>query len=93
MMGQAKTYQAKPWFWSDQYDTTLQIAGLNTGYGSVITREGERVSAEPRSGILRIQSSLQWTQPMIHAPICLAKDGLRRASRLLPRMSRTPMWT
>ena len=27
---------ALPWFWSDQYDLKLQIAGLNTGYDEVI---------------------------------------------------------
>ncbi|MBJ2152770.1 NAD(P)/FAD-dependent oxidoreductase [Paracoccus sp. IB05] len=39
MLGAAKAYQAKPWFWSDQYDLKLQIAGLNIGYDRVITRE------------------------------------------------------
>lgn len=41
MLGAGKAYQAKPWFWSDQYDTKLQIAGLNTGYDRVVTRQGE----------------------------------------------------
>lgn len=31
-------YVAKPWFWSDQYDVKLQIAGLNAGYDQVETR-------------------------------------------------------
>jgi len=39
MLGAAKPYQAKPWFWSDQYDVKLQIAGLNTGYDQVVTRQ------------------------------------------------------
>ena len=38
IMGGDKDYVAKPWFWSDQYDVKLQIAGLNTGYDRVITR-------------------------------------------------------
>ena len=38
IMGADKEYTAKPWFWSDQYDVKLQIAGLNTGYDRVITR-------------------------------------------------------
>jgi 3-phenylpropionate/trans-cinnamate dioxygenase ferredoxin reductase subunit len=38
IMGAAKDYIAKPWFWSDQYDVKLQITGLNTGYDRVITR-------------------------------------------------------
>lgn len=38
LMGAEKKYLAKPWFWSDQYDIKLQIAGLNTGYDHVVTR-------------------------------------------------------
>ena len=41
MLGAAKDYIAMPWFWSDQYDVKLQIAGLNTGYDDVVTRQGE----------------------------------------------------
>lgn len=41
IMGAGKTYVPKPWFWSDQYDCKLQIAGLNTGYDRVVTRAGE----------------------------------------------------
>jgi 3-phenylpropionate/trans-cinnamate dioxygenase ferredoxin reductase subunit len=31
-------YSQVPWFWSDQYDLKLQIAGLSTGYDDVIIR-------------------------------------------------------
>jgi 3-phenylpropionate/trans-cinnamate dioxygenase ferredoxin reductase subunit len=41
MLGADKAYEARPWFWSDQYDTKLQIAGLNTGYDQIITRTGD----------------------------------------------------
>lgn len=41
MLGAARPYQAKPWFWSDQYETKLQIAGLNTGYDHIVTRAGD----------------------------------------------------
>ena len=41
IMGAEKDYVAKPWFWSDQYDVKLQIAGLNTGYDRVVTRQAE----------------------------------------------------
>ena len=37
-MGAARDYVPAPWFWSDQYDTKLQIAGLNTGYDQIVTR-------------------------------------------------------
>jgi 3-phenylpropionate/trans-cinnamate dioxygenase ferredoxin reductase subunit len=32
MLGAGEDYVPHPWFWSDQYDVKLQIAGLNTGY-------------------------------------------------------------
>lgn len=40
IMGAGKEYVAKPWFWSDQYDVKLQIAGLNSGYDKVVARVG-----------------------------------------------------
>lgn len=39
--GDAAPYAAKPWFWSDQYDTKLQIVGLSTGYDRIVERTGE----------------------------------------------------
>ena len=41
MLGAGKDYAPKPWFWSDQYDAKLQIAGLNTGYDQTVLRPGE----------------------------------------------------
>lgn len=41
MSGTMQDYIATPWFWSDQYDVKLQIAGLNTGYDHVVTRQGD----------------------------------------------------
>lgn len=39
ILGAQISYIPKPWFWSDQYDVKLQIAGLNTGYDQVVTRK------------------------------------------------------
>ena len=41
LMGADKDYVPQPWFWSDQYDVKLQIAGLNTGYDRIVTRQGD----------------------------------------------------
>lgn len=41
LCGKDKPYAALPWFWSDQYDMKLQIAGLNQGYDQVVVR-GDR---------------------------------------------------
>jgi 3-phenylpropionate/trans-cinnamate dioxygenase ferredoxin reductase subunit len=36
--GKEKHYSQVPWFWSDQYDLKLQIAGLSTGYDDIVIR-------------------------------------------------------
>lgn len=41
MLGANRPYLAKPWFWSDQFDAKLQIAGLNTGHDRVVARHAE----------------------------------------------------
>lgn len=46
IMGAGKDYVAKPWFWSDQYDVKLQIAGLNTGYDRTVVRPGDKPGSQ-----------------------------------------------
>ena len=47
-------YSEVPWFWSDQYDLKLQIAGLSTDYDDVIIRGNPawryRREAETKTG-------------------------------------------
>ncbi|WP_439366071.1 NAD(P)/FAD-dependent oxidoreductase [Bradyrhizobium sp. DASA03005] len=38
LVGDRKPYDGQPWFWSDQGDSKLQIAGLITGYDQVVLR-------------------------------------------------------
>ncbi len=38
IMGEAKEYNALPWFWSNQYDLKLQTVGLSTGHDHEIVR-------------------------------------------------------
>jgi len=40
--GLSKEYKSLPWFWSDQYNLKLQIAGLSQGYDQVIIRGDKR---------------------------------------------------
>lgn len=42
MAGGDQAYVPKPWFWSDQYDVKLQIAGFNMGYDETLVRAGAR---------------------------------------------------
>lgn len=38
MLGHERPFNAAPWFWSDQYDVKLQMAGLTAGFDQVATR-------------------------------------------------------
>jgi len=38
LCGENLVYSQVPWFWSDQYDLKLQIAGLSEGYDDVVIR-------------------------------------------------------
>lgn len=38
IIGKDRPKEDCPWFWSDQYDLKLQIAGLNQGYDDVVVR-------------------------------------------------------
>ena len=42
LAGEDVRYNALPWFWSDQYDCKLQIAGLNIGYTETVLRPGTK---------------------------------------------------
>ena len=40
LCGREVAYRPVPWFWSDQYDVRLKIAGFSAGYDQVVTRPG-----------------------------------------------------
>ncbi|MDH3634542.1 MAG: FAD-dependent oxidoreductase [Gammaproteobacteria bacterium] len=40
LAGEAVTYTALPWFWSEQYDCRLQIVGLSQGHNQTVFRPG-----------------------------------------------------
>ena len=44
LCGLTKAYKSLPWFWSDQYDLKLQIAGLSQGYDHVVIR-GDKLAS------------------------------------------------
>ena len=39
LSGEDLSYNALPWFWSDQYDCKLQIVGLNQGHNQTVLRQ------------------------------------------------------
>jgi len=44
ILGDARPYDPVPWFWSDQYEVKLQIAGLLDGY------DAEETVGDPAAG-------------------------------------------
>jgi 3-phenylpropionate/trans-cinnamate dioxygenase ferredoxin reductase subunit len=38
ILGRSENYRAVPWFWTDQFDIKLQMAGLSSGCGQVVIR-------------------------------------------------------
>jgi 3-phenylpropionate/trans-cinnamate dioxygenase ferredoxin reductase component len=46
IFGNKVSYQPYPWFWSDQFETKLQITGLNIGFNHTIVRKGRRLGAQ-----------------------------------------------
>ncbi len=42
LVGTGGAYAPQPWFWSDQYDAKLQIAGLHHGYDDTLMTDGPR---------------------------------------------------
>jgi 3-phenylpropionate/trans-cinnamate dioxygenase ferredoxin reductase subunit len=43
LVGKARPFTAAPWFWSDQYDVRLQMAGLSAGHDKIVVR-GDRAA-------------------------------------------------
>lgn len=46
MLGRPAHHAPVPWFWSDQYDVKLQIAGLGAGHDRIVTRPGSRAGGQ-----------------------------------------------
>jgi 3-phenylpropionate/trans-cinnamate dioxygenase ferredoxin reductase subunit len=38
ILGRASPYRSVPWFWTDQYDIKLQMAGISQGHDRTVTR-------------------------------------------------------
>lgn len=76
IMGLDEHYQAVPWFWSDQYDLKLQMAGLSTGYDHFVVR-GDREDHKfsvlyYRDNKLIAMDSVNWTADHLAAKKLLA---------------------
>jgi 3-phenylpropionate/trans-cinnamate dioxygenase ferredoxin reductase subunit len=83
MLGAGAIYDAVPWFWSDQYEQVLQVAGLTTAGSNLVRRAGE--------GGAEIYFHLAEDGRLVAAsgmgPMAIAKD-IRIAETLIARRAR-----
>ena len=63
--GAAKVYRELPWFWSNQYDLRLQMAGLSQGYDRTVIR-GD--TARPGFSVLYARGDVVIAADTLNAP-------------------------
>ncbi|MGY3465881.1 3-phenylpropionate/trans-cinnamate dioxygenase ferredoxin reductase subunit [Bradyrhizobium sp. LM6.11] len=89
LTGDRKAYDSRPWFWSDQGEDKLQIAGLTTGYDSVVLRGDPTPGRRSRRSATRARScsaSNRSTAPAITCSAAACSAWIARS-----RQSRPPM--
>ena len=65
MAGDAKTYAAMPWFWSDQYDLKLQMVGFAADGDSSVTRGNP---AERRFAVFHLHGDTLVAADAVNSP-------------------------
>lgn len=79
-------YSQVPWFWSDQYELKLQIAGLSLGYDQVVLR-GDPSSKSfaclyLKDGVLIAIDAINAARDFVHSKALIAKRAVVDAERL-----------
>jgi 3-phenylpropionate/trans-cinnamate dioxygenase ferredoxin reductase subunit len=91
MCGQEARHEHVPWFWSDQYDVKLQIAGLSQGYDQAVVRgdplsgsfalyylaRGELIAVDAVNSPKDFMTGRKWVAERRHPdPLRLADTGV-----------------
>lgn len=86
LCGKDQPYDQVPWFWSDQYDTKLQIAGLAADYDQVILRgdpaTGSFCACYLRAGQLQAVDAINSPRDFMQAKKLLAELPVMDLARL-----------
>jgi len=87
--GQDVSYSQVPWFWSDQYDLKLQIAGLSEGYDNVVIRGNP---AERSFSCLYLKENCLIAVDAINAPrdFVQSKELIARRAKIDPSLLTDP---
>ncbi len=75
--GRSQVYDSVPWFWSDQYDIKLQMAGLSDGYDQLVCRGRAEIGPESSFALFYLK------QGVLIAADCVARPKEFMISRQL----------
>lgn len=83
IMGKPRPTEDCPWFWSDQYDLKLQIAGLSQGYDETVVRGDP---AERKFAVFYLQNGKLIAVDAINSPpeFLASKKMIMTGARLAP---------
>lgn len=89
IVGRPVPYRALPWFWSDQYDLKLQMAGVNTGFTDFAIRGSVEDS---RFSLFYFRDTMLIAVDSINRPQdhMLARKLLANRARILPHEAGDP---
>ena len=89
LMGKSASYTALPWFWSDQGDLKLQIAGMSNGYDTIIELE---VAEEKQMVVLCFKGDVLIAVETVNRPgeHMIARRILADAPALTPEVASAP---
>jgi len=85
LLGLDARYEPLPWFWSDQYDCKLQIAGLNLGHDRAVVRPG---STERGQSVWYFKSEQLLAVDAINEPLAFVTARKWLAAQLSPSPDR-----
>ncbi len=81
--GASVAYDTVPWFWSEQYDTLLQIAGISSGFDNIVLRgspgDGPFSVFYLRDGVVIAVDAINSARAFM-----VGKTLIRRRARLAP---------
>lgn len=89
VLGDPRPYVSVPWFWSDQGDIKLQMAGLNAGYDQVIVRGDPDAD---KFSVLYFRGDLLLGADCINSPVdfMAVKQALAKDRHLAPSEATRP---
>jgi 3-phenylpropionate/trans-cinnamate dioxygenase ferredoxin reductase component len=86
LCGEALQYADVPWFWSDQYDLKLQIAGLSQGYDQTVLRgnpqQGAFACVYLREGAMIAIDAINSPKDFLQAKPLIARHAVFDPQRL-----------